>query len=99
MFPFDTHVLLASCICYSIIILVLVGVIDPSPQRQVKEGRKIDTASTDSSGPRLSAVNHPDSPDVLTNDPQFFNKKNAGMNLIFILYANHTPKLCKLMGV
>ena len=49
--------------------------IDPSPQRQVKEGRNIDTASADSPDPRLSAVNHPDSPDVLTNDPQFFTKR------------------------
>ena len=61
----------------------LVGIIDTTP-RKIKEGRRISTKSelNDLDPPKLLEVKDPDAPNVLTNDPNFFNDvkppKNAG---------------------
>ena len=62
---------------------ISVGIIDTKPLK-TKEGRRISTKSELNSldPPRLLEVSDPDAPNVLTNDPNFFENdyppKNAG---------------------
>ena len=81
---FFTMILLCGAI--AVAVLIGVGIIDTTPRR-VKEARKISSTKSGLSGnslnpPRLLEVSNPDSPNVLTNDPYFFNDeqppKNAG---------------------
>ena len=65
--------------------LLSVGVIDTNPSKY-KEGRFIST-NTDKNGPssssKLLEVENPNAPNILTNNPDFFNDdfppKNAGI--------------------
>ena len=65
--------------------LLSVGVIDTNPGKY-KEGRFIST-NTDKNGPssssKLLEVENPNAPNILTNNPDFFNDdfppKNAGI--------------------
>ena len=64
--------------------LISVGIIDTKPLK-TKEGRRISTKSELNSldPPRLLEVIDPNAPNVLTNDPNFFENdyppKNAGL--------------------
>ena len=65
---------------------ISVGIIDTKPL-QIKEGRRISTKSELNSlePPRLLEVSDPNAPNVLTNDPNFFENdyppKNAGLKI------------------
>ena len=66
--------------------IISVGIIDTKPL-QIKEGRRISTKSELNSlePPRLLEVSDPNAPNVLTNDPNFFENdyppKNAGLKI------------------
>ena len=60
---------------------VSVGVIDTTP-RKIKEGRRISTKSelNELDSTKLLEVRDPNAPNVLTNDPNFFNDNNPPKN-------------------
>jgi hypothetical protein len=49
-----------------------VGVINLEHLRQIKESRNLDTEPANKDTAKLFAVTDADSPNVLTNDPDFF---------------------------
>ena len=62
------------------VISISVGIIDTNPGK-FKEGRFISTKSGIGSSSKLQEVENPNAPNVLTNDPDFFDDyppKNAG---------------------
>jgi len=69
----------------AVAVLIGTGIIDTNPTRQVKEGRRINAKSggNELSAPRLLEVNHANAPNILTNDPNFFqdNTYNAEKHL------------------
>ena len=74
---FFTMILLCGAI--AVAVLIGVGVIDTTPRR-VKEAREIASTKSELNGNSLDLVDNPGSPNVLTNDPYFFNDKQPPKN-------------------
>ena len=51
------------------------GVINLEPIKQVKESRMLGNDATSEKGGKLYKVKEPGAPNILTNDPDFFNTK------------------------
>jgi len=58
----------------AVAVLIGTGVIDTNPTRHVKEGRRINSQpdGNELTAPRLLEVNHANAPNILTNNPKFF---------------------------
>merc|ERR1719270_2682898 len=80
-----TMILLGGAI--AVAVLIGVGVIDTTP-RKIKEGRRISTKSelNELDPTKLLEVRDPNAPNVLTNDPNFFNDNNPPKNAVLNVF-------------